>query len=364
MLKRFHIESFKVIGTLDITLDRLTVLVGPNACGKSSVLQAMSLLCRMRDKAPEEIFGELKAIQEQTTLDATAPLLLRAQGESFTIEWCAKALGKKSSWSEDEAPQLSYESAGERRIYKDVWGKTSKLIEDALVLPKSELFQFEFENLAAPAVIRPAPRLAANGSGLAAVLGHLALEQPLVFQRIHDAILAVIPSIRRVRVRHTVTYGQPLDSSGRMVQGANANMPAYEILFDTRSGRDIPAKAMSDGTLRVLALLTAALSHEPPNLILLDDLERGIHPRAMVELVRLLQKTLDEVPDLQIVATTHSPDLLDQLDPSQIRLLWLGEDGLTRCVSMNEHLDFDAWRDIMTPGEMWAVFDRKDAGAS
>lgn len=73
---------------------------------------------------------------------------------------------------------------------------------------------------------------------------------------------------------------------------------------------------------------------------------------------------MDEVPDLQIVATTHSPDLLDQLDPSQIRLLWLGEDGLTRCVPMNEHPDFDTWRDIMTPGEMWAVFDRANAEAS
>jgi predicted ATPase len=231
-------------------------------------------------------------------------------------------------------------------------------VDDTWVLPKVELFRFELEYLVAPAEVSTEPRLAANGRGLAAVLGRLVLEYPEVFHSIKQAARSIIPSIRDIRLRNT-KLGQRA-----LLPGQHLNFPAYELLFDTLSGRSIPAHAMSDGTLRVLALLTAALGHDAPQLILLDDIERGIHPRAMVELVRLLQKTLDEVPGLQIVATTHSPDLLDRLEPGQIRLVWLGDDGLTRCVPMNEHPGFDTWRDIMTPGEMWAVFDRASTEAS
>lgn len=352
MIKRFHIESFKIIRELDLTLDRLTVLVGPNACGKSSVLQAVHVLCQMRDKLPNAIFsGNSKAVYEFTTRDAAAPLLLRAEGESFAIEWCANQ-AIQESWSTEGSPWLLCTSAGKSTKYTEFWTFQPTAAPQRLLLPKVELFRFEFDNLSSPAEITEVPALGASGDGLATVLGQLALEYPQVFQRIKDATLAVIPSIRDIRVRVTT------------IRGHGKPAPAHEILFDTTSGGSIPARAMSDGTLRVLALLTAALGRNPPKLILLDDIERGVHPRAMVELVRLLQKTLGEVPDLQIVATTHSPDLLDRLEPEQIRLLWAGDDGFTRCVSMNEHPDFDKWRDIMSPGEMWAVFDRTAVEAS
>lgn len=359
MLKRFRIQSFKAIGELDIALERLTVLVGPNACGKSSVLQAMSMLCQMRDKSPNEIVaGDVQAIQELTTRDATASLLLRAEGESFAVEWCANR-ASKGQWSDsdEDAPSLVCERAGNHRAYANFWNQPSvpvdddQRIPDTRFLPRVELFRFELEYLVAPAEVSPAPRLSSNGRGLAAVLGQLVLEYPDVFQRIKQAARTIIPSIRDIRLRNTKL------SASALLPGQQPNFPAFELLFDTRSGGGIPAHAMSDGTMRVLALLTAALGHDAPNLILLDDIERGVHPRAMVELVRLLQRTLEEVPDLQIVATTHSPDLLDQLEPAQIRLLSLGDDGLTRCVAMNEHADFDAWRDVMSPGEMWSVMD-------
>jgi Fe-S cluster assembly ATPase SufC len=351
MIHRFRIQSFKIIRELELTLDRLTVLVGPNACGKSSVLQAISSLCQMKERTPSAIFGSHLVIQEQTTRDANTPMLFRAEGEAFAIEWCANQ-ASQSSWGPDNGPRLSYESRGERRDYKSFWMSPSTPVEDTKVLPKSELFRFEFDNLAGPAVISEAPVLEPSGRGLATVLGRLQLEYPEIFLRIKEAVISVIASIVNIRLRITNTRDQ------------GKSVPAHEILFDTKSGRSIPAHGMSDGTLRVLALLTAALGQDPPKLILLDDIERGIHPRAMIELVRLLQRTLDELPDLQIVATTHSPDLLDRLQPEQIRLLWTGDDGFTRCVPMNEHPDFDRWRDIMTPGEMWAVFDRSDKGAS
>jgi predicted ATP-dependent endonuclease of OLD family len=103
MINRFHIESFKIIGNLDLTLERLTVLVGPNACGKSSVLQALNFLCQMKERNPFDIFDGERGVQELTTRDANKPLLLRAEGESFQIEWCANQAAR-GSWGGMMAP--------------------------------------------------------------------------------------------------------------------------------------------------------------------------------------------------------------------------------------------------------------------
>ncbi|MCG8419568.1 MAG: ATP-binding protein [Proteobacteria bacterium] len=52
-----------MIRELSLDLGRFTVLVGPNACGKSSVPQGIAHLCAMRDTAPQELFTGKSAIE-------------------------------------------------------------------------------------------------------------------------------------------------------------------------------------------------------------------------------------------------------------------------------------------------------------
>ena len=60
-LQKFHIKNFLSLRDVDIPLKRLTVLVGPNACGKSNIIKALRLLRKMmiREKLPS-----VKTIQE------------------------------------------------------------------------------------------------------------------------------------------------------------------------------------------------------------------------------------------------------------------------------------------------------------
>jgi predicted ATPase len=59
---------------------------------------------------------------------------------------------------------------------------------------------------------------------------------------------------------------------------------------------------------------------ERPSTILLDDFDHALHPRAQMELVRMIKELLDldEYSDTQIIAATHSPYVLDEIAPSNV----------------------------------------------
>jgi len=86
----------------------------------------------------------------------------------------------------------------------------------------------------------------------------------------------------------------------------------------------------------------------------LDDLDRALHPQAQSDLVGLLRKLLDQSSDLQIVATSHSPYLLDQLHPEEVRLTAIRDDGSVACAGLDQHPAFEQWKETMAPGEFWS----------
>ena len=103
-----------------------------------------------------------------------------------------------------------------------------------------------------------------------------------------------------------------------------------------------------------LGLLAVLLNERRPRLLLLDDIEHGLHPVAQAELVGVLREFLELSSDLQILATSHSPYLLDHLEADEIWLTSLTEEGVTAARRLDHHEDFDIWRDEMSSGEFWS----------
>jgi len=126
------------------------------------------------------------------------------------------------------------------------------------------------------------------------------------------------------------------------------------LSFDTVAAKEVPISCMSDGTLLVLGLLTV-LHTTKSKLILLDDLEHGLHPKAQREIVPMIRELLAASPDLQIVATTHSPYLVDVLKPEEVRITTVADNGEVQCAMLDRHPDFDRWKDEMSPGEFWSA---------
>ena len=88
----------------------------------------------------------------------------------------------------------------------------------------------------------------------------------------------------------------------------------------------IPATRLSDGTLRYLALLTILCHPTPPPLICIEEPELGLHPDIIPQIAKLLLSASERT---QLIVTTHSKELIDQL--------WEDPEGVIVC-----ERDFDA----------------------
>ncbi|MCY3785793.1 MAG: AAA family ATPase [bacterium] len=98
------------------------------------------------------------------------------------------------------------------------------------------------------------------------------------------------------------------------------------LKLEEPNGVELPARSLSEGTLRFLAL--AVLSEDPDarGIICMEEPENGMHPanlEAMVDLLRDLafdpfDETGDDNPFRQVIANTHSPSLVQLLKPEEL----------------------------------------------
>ena len=109
----------------------------------------------------------------------------------------------------------------------------------------------------------------------------------------------------------------------------------------------------------MLGLLTVLLGPAPPRILLLDDIEHGLHPLAQKQLVEVIRAILQQYPDLQILATAHSPYLLNFLTLSRCESWRPAPTVYARCGRLTDHPKFATWKEEMAPGEMWSLFGEK-----
>ena len=83
-----------------------------------------------------------------------------------------------------------------------------------------------------------------------------------------------------------------------------------QLVIKETNGRKVSAYGASDGTLRFLAMLAALLGKNPARLYVFEEIDNGIHPSRLSLLVDLIERQTAK-SRIQVVATTHSPGLLD-----------------------------------------------------
>ena len=205
--------------------------------------------------------------------------------------------------------------------------------------------------------------MASTGAGLASVLAAMALTDPNGFERLVDVARTLIPRLKRVRFRKATvrkTERELVQFGTRAVEDRRTRRYNGElILLDFEHAENVSARTASEGTLLVLGLLTVLLGPTRPHVVLLDDLEHGLHPLGQKKLVSVLEEILEQFPDLQLLATAHSPFLLNYLRPEQVRVLAAGADGYARSGRLTEHPKFEKWKNEIAPGEMWSIFGEK-----
>ena len=96
----------------------------------------------------------------------------------------------------------------------------------------------------------------------------------------------------------------PRDPSGRV-----------HLVLREANGRKVSAYSASDGTLRFLAMLSVLFGENSEGLYCFEEIDTGIHPARQWLLLELIEKQTAK-NDIQIMTTTHAPDLLTFVNDS------------------------------------------------
>ena len=175
-------------------------------------------------------------------------------------------------------------------------------------LSRCNFFYFEpRERMRASNPVKEVRHIGLMGEELATFLNTLKSIDLPQFKAVEKALHMIVPSVTGIDV--------------------NVNSLGEVDLWLIEGNLPLPARVVSEGTLRVLGLLALSGAKDPPALIGLEEPENGIHPRRIRDVAELL-KTRSESGDSQMIVTTHSPVLLDLL-PGDSLFVCRKEDGLT-----------------------------------
>jgi len=155
----------------------------------------------------------------------------------------------------------------------------------------------------------PREKLSANGDNLPNVLYYLHTKHPEALARITDKLRRWVPQLADVVPEIT--------SDERLL------LRFKDAAFE----KPLPAQYMSDGTMRLAALLTLLYEPNATGLLGLEEPENELHPRL---LLRLAEELVQATEMRQLLVATHSPALLDALEPEQVWILHRGADGYTQ----------------------------------
>ncbi|MCP5063169.1 MAG: AAA family ATPase, partial [Ignavibacteriae bacterium] len=109
------------------------------------------------------------------------------------------------------------------------------------------------------------------------------------------------------------------------------------------------ANHFSDGTLRMICLITLLLQPDQPDTIIIDEPELGLHPSAIQQLAALMKSVADD--GKQIICSTQSVTLLNQFNPEDI-IVVDREDNESKFKRLDEER-LEDWLDKYAIGELW-----------
>lgn len=352
MINQAKFTNFKNLADVTVDLEPFTLLVGPNGAGKTSVLQGIYLLSQLCTPQPEEgeySLGRLRAVFK----DAWAPPRLYRQAVAAEMVLSMSRGIRLEVGFKGQDPLHWRLSAGHPNVSEQKG--SGSLTDQALVLLQNwlgirsqvpfrvgTLLQLNAAELARPVLASlAAPPPWAPGQGLAGVINYYAGAYPDAKVALDEAVRQIVPQFKRVLVE-PISFKRP-----------DGELGGHRLVVEMDTGR-IPADQVSEGTL--LALGLAAVVHHPqrPKLLLIDDIDRGLHLGAQVRLMQVLRALMAQDPELQIIATTHSPFLLQEAQAQEVRVMGLGPQGPV-CRKLTEHPDFERMKTFMGTGEIWAA---------
>lgn len=359
MIRRVWFREFRALRDVDVTLEPLTVIVGPNGSGKTSILEGIELALSACRGFPSKMLAERWRLDRARHAESSADTVLGVEfaGDDPPDHVVIRVHGPERSSIGARRGGLQVES----RAGDDSWtlqnlGESFRAFEKQIPTPR--ILRFDATRLSAASYSNEeVPSLAIDGEGLAPVIADLAARSPDTLASIVAATREIVPSLVRVRAARAAVERVEQDHitvNERVVQVPRTQTYwGHRVVIDTLSGDEIPLSSAGEGTALALGLMTFLYTAREVGVLLLDDLDRALHPRAQQDLVRVVRGLLQGRSELQVIATTHSPFVLNELLYSEVRLTAMNARGETVVGSLVDHPEYARWKDHVAPGELW-----------
>lgn len=397
MITELSIENFKSFGSSSrpLHLAQLNCVVGANASGKTNLMSALRFLKIALLQNVDIALGEFEGISEvrnkiQRERKEVKPLRISVRVDGTKVGKARQSAvgGKKVKEffyrvemdlrAPDEVPvivkeELKADYFGDKNdilTFKMTRTKESVTIKDPVFghapkdpfpIPTQDSTRLaagtgffsipiaEFRNYVegwsffniSPDVARlpckevPDMNLGASGEYLAAILHKLEKATPgqISLDQISDGLRGAVPGFKSIRTK-------PLEVEGKWT---------FQVIEDRIRGAINP-RSVSDGTIRLMALMVVAHWSAPRSTLLaIEEPENGLHPHLSKHVMDLL-RTASETR--QVIMTTHNPDFLDELHPEEV-LLCDKLDGYTKVRHASDVHDIVGFRKHFKLGELW-----------
>lgn len=382
LVKRVGIRNYKSIGKADISLGRLTVLVGRNGAGKSNFLDALRFVADGLQTSLDHAVkarGGIDSVRRRSTghprnfaihLEVVLPtfdtgvysfeVTARERGgfvirrEQLRVHSAAGGLLGSYTIENAEVKEASVENAPPAfpdRLYlvtASGFPAFRPMFDALLSMGFYNLNPEAIKELQSPDA---GELLHRDGGNIASVVARLGIDRPAVIERIQAYLSTIVPGITEVE---------------RVSLGPRETLQFKQKVVGSSHPWKFFASSMSDGTLRALGTLVAvtqlAERKVPATLVGIEEPETALHPAAAGALMDALREAAAHT---QILVTTHSPELLDQIKlDSESLLAVVSQEGRTRIAPIDE-ASREAIKDhLYTPGELFRLDqlepDRKD----
>jgi len=326
MITSIHYKNFKALHDCTLPLGRFTLIVGPNGSGKSTAMQAL----KVAGEPMKTFWDEIVSVD-----NSNEPINISITNESDATLYVI--------WREGKDSKGFFEFA-ENGKHKERVVKTLEFYHEPMLeqLKSFRLFNFEAKQIAKPVSILKSIELEQDGLNLTGVLDDLRDRNYKRFEELNKELHSWLPEFERI------SFDKPSDG-------------VKSLMLDTTIGsHQIKAEDISHGTLLALAYLTVAYLPNPPKIVCFEEPERGIHPRllrdirdAMYRLAYPEQFGENREP-VQVIATTHSPYLLDLYKdhPEEIVIANKDENGV-HFERLSDKPRYEEFLQDIPLGEVW-----------
>jgi predicted ATPase len=309
MLTQIQIRNYRALRDVEVPLHPLTVLIGQNDSGKSSFLNAISMIAPTAGSF-DPVSGRSRSFGDHDRYRHDKNADIEILGIVDRSETIRNGTSGNQLFSEKIQPAVSY------------------LLRVAGVPMESEGYDDQ----------AGARQLDPDGSGVPGLLDYLLRRDRRRFTEYVEVVKRHVPGLQDLEI------ATPHPAKRRL-----------DLILE--QGFRIPAAEASSGVRLMLFFIALTYHPSPPKLILLEEPENGVHPKRLADVVKLLKEiTRGEHggQPAQVILTTHSPYLLDSIKiPEDQVLVFRRLNGGSRIAQQVDAERLKLFLDEFMLGEVW-----------